>query len=310
MTGRTRPRGDAGREACVGSWLLIAAVVGCGAGDARHGSRGEQARGSAYVGGQVISTVHGHPISVGDVQALVRDSTLTPQQALWRLQAERLLMAEADQRGLGDEAAVEQVARQARVQSLLQDLTDAVAVSDEEVRAAYEKSKSRFEPPERRVVVHALAQLPKNATPQADAAARAFATQMIERLAATTDFNELAAKLKHETSPHFKVRLEKLPAMHRRSALVPSFLEAMFSVPEPGMVRQPVQTVYGWHAIRVLEIRPSASTPYAEAAEILRGELELERKKKLVTELVATLRKQHRVELAADLRKTLAKLEL
>ena len=258
----------------------------------------------------MISTVQGHPITVADVQALVQGSALTPQQALRRLQAEGLLMAEAAQRGLGDEPAVEEIARQASVQSLLQSLIDAVTVSDEELRAAYEKAKSRFEQPERRVAVHALAQLPKNATPEAGAAARTFTTQMIDRLEHASDFKDLAAKLKHETSRYFRVRLEKLPPMHRHSALVPSFLEAMFELPEPGVVRRPVQTVYGWHAIRVLEIRPSTSTPYAEAAATLRAELELERKKELVGELIGTLRKQNRVELAADLRQTLAKLEL
>jgi parvulin-like peptidyl-prolyl isomerase len=284
-------------------------LAACGTGDSEQGLRGSQSRGSAQVGGQVVSTVHGHPITVSDVQDLVR-AGLSPEQALRRLQGERLLMAEAEQRGLGKQPAVEQVARQASVQSLLQSVTDAANASDEQLRAAYDRAKSRFEQPERRVTVHVLAKLPKNATAEADAAARAFAAQMIDRLAQVSDYKAFAASLKRETSSGFKIVFERLPAMHRQSNLVQSFLDAMFELQEPGVVRRPVRTTFGWHAIRVLEIRPSTSTSYEEAAEQLRAELVLERKKQLVDELLAAARKENRFELGADLRQTLAKLEL
>jgi hypothetical protein len=60
----------------------------------------------------------------------------------------------------------------------------------------------------------------------------------------------------------------------------------------------------------VLEIRPEIATPYAEAVEQLRPDVLIEQRKRAVDDLIAAARKQHRVELAADLRQTLAELEL
>jgi parvulin-like peptidyl-prolyl isomerase len=310
MLARSGRRTGSGTQRLLVLALGFAAASACGRGDAGAGLRAAQSHGSANVGGQVISTVHGYAITVAEVRDLVAGSDLSAPEALRRLQAERLLMVEAERRGFSHGAAVDQVARQALVQSLLQRVTDQATASDEELHAAYERAKSRFERPERRVAVHVLAKLPKKATPEAQAAAREFAARMIEPLTQATDIKTFLGSTGQIRSPHFKVVAEKLPAFHLGTALVEPFLKAAFELTEPGVVPHPVQTSYGWHAIRVLEIRPAESTPYAEAIEQLRPEVILAHKKQLVDELLAGARKQHPVELPAGLRETLAKLEL
>jgi peptidyl-prolyl cis-trans isomerase C len=282
----------------------------CGEQGGEPGARGGQSSGSANVGGQVISTVNGHPITLGEVQELVNGSQLSAEQALKRLQAERLLMIEAKRRGLGADSAVEQVARKAQVQSLLESITEPVGASDEQLSAAYAQAKSRFERAEQRVAMHVLAKLPKQPAPEAEAAAKAFAAQMIEPMAAASDAKAFIASIKPQPSAPFTVVAEMIPPVHRGSGLVRPFLDAMFELGRPGVVQQPVRTLYGWHAIRVLEIRPAVSTPYAAAAEQLRPEVVLEQKKQRVDELIAMLRERYRVERPADIRQILAKLEL
>jgi hypothetical protein len=290
--------------------LALAPLPGCD-GPGKDQRRTAQPRADARVGGAVISTVDGHAITIGDVQDLVSNSGLAPEEALRRLQAERLLMLEAERREFGRVSAVGEVGRQARVQALLAAATETASVSDEEVRAAYEKARGRFERPERRVAVHVLARLSKTPTPEADAAARAYAADMIPQLAAAQDVRGFLSGLRGKQTALFGITAESLPAVSRMGGrLVEEFLAAMYSLPAPGVVPEPVKTSYGWHAIRLMRIDPPVTTPYAEAAAELRAELLIERKKQIVDQLIAGARKQNRIELAGKLRETLAKLEL
>jgi peptidyl-prolyl cis-trans isomerase C len=288
---------------------LALALPGC-AGTGKDERRQAQRQADARVGGAVISTIDGHPITVGDVQDLVTHSRLAPDEALRRLQAERLLMLEADRREFGRAPAVAQVARQARVQALLDAATEGASVSDADVLAAYEKAKGRFDRPERRAAVHVLARLPASPTPEADAAARAFAADMIAPLAATQDVRGFLSALRGKKAALFGIKAEALPPVARNGRFVEEFLAAMFALNTPGVVPEPIRTVYGWHAIRLVRIEPAYSTPYAEAAAQLRAELLIERKKQIVDQLIADARKKNRIELAGKLRETLAKLEL
>jgi hypothetical protein len=71
------------------------------------------------VGGRVVSTVDGQPITVEDVERVARSAELSPAEALRRLQRYHLLAGEAERRGFGANAAVRRASRKAAVQALL-----------------------------------------------------------------------------------------------------------------------------------------------------------------------------------------------
>ncbi|MFI5306520.1 MAG: peptidyl-prolyl cis-trans isomerase [Polyangiales bacterium] len=286
----------------------VALVLGCDSHD-EAGGRGQKARGSAVVGGQVVSTVDGHPITVAEVEELVH-AGLPPREALVRLQAERVLMTEAGRRGFGADPAVEQVARQALVQTLIAAEADAVRITAQDIKEAYDKNKARFERKERRASVHVLASLPKKPSAEADAAAKTFARQMISELASAVDPVAFVRAIGKRKEAQFDVIAEKLPPTAPDGSLVQPFLTALFSVPQPGVVPEPVRTSFGWHAIRVIEIVPAEITPYEQASSVLQGELSLARKQERITALVDRLRKEHGVDISASATETLAKLEL
>lgn len=291
--------------------IVLVLIHGCDGG--RLGASAKAGRhGTATVGGGVISTVDGHPIAVSEVQELVA-AGLSPRVALARLQAERLLMADAERRGFGRLASVALVAEQARVQALLEAEADAVVASEQELRAAYAANLSRFEKPERRGSVHILAALPKNATPAADAAAKAFAERALRELAQTTDLEALLAGQHKQSTAEFQVIAERIPPTDREGkviALVRPYLDALFSVAGLGVVAAPVRSEFGWHAVRVTEIVPHESTPFEQAAETLRAEMLLVRRKERVQKLVEQLRKTYRVEIPTGVGLALAKLSL
>jgi hypothetical protein len=291
-------RGRAGRgwhaRAFAVTWIAFG--LGCGDGTGLPGEVGEAQRGSSKVGGAVVSTVDGHPIHVADVEEVARASSLSPHEALERLQAELLLMSEAERRGVSG-AEIEAVAVRARVQALLEAEAAASAAPESDVREAYEKD-ARFHKPERRVSVHVLARVASTAKPQEVEAARAIAAAAIPEVGRSS-IDELRRRYA-STIGSVGVKAEALPAFDRKAPLAPEYSAAMFSLSAPGVVPEPVRTSFGWHAIRVTEIIPAEETPYEKAAPVLREELSVPRQRAAIQELLKDLRRAHPVQVMKD----------
>jgi parvulin-like peptidyl-prolyl isomerase len=295
---------------CLAVGLALASASACnGAGPGSDGQRRDVRSGSS-VGGQVVSTVDGAPITLADVRALVGDGEIEARTALRRLQAERLLAREAARRGMQMEWAVAEVERKAAVQALLQRVADEAVVTDEEVQAAYASQRERFEKPELRAAVHLLAKVGPKADAATSAAARAAVERLRPMLAGAEDLDGFVRTYKRVAVEGVDIICERLPSLPREGRLVKPFADAMFSIPQPGMVPAPVSTSFGWHVIRVVEIVPAAKTALPDALAVLREELLLERRKKRVSELLATLAKTYPVQLSGDAVQSLAALAL
>lgn len=127
----------------VALWLL-AAAGGCGEDGDEAASR-EQ--GSATVGGDVVSTVDGHPITAEEVRHVAVEVDLGPPEALERLQERELLAAEARRLGYAADPDVLRTTKQALVQALLErEVEHAVgpeSITDEAIAARYETRAER-----------------------------------------------------------------------------------------------------------------------------------------------------------------------
>ena len=136
-----------------------------------------------------------------------------------------------------------------------EDLLDEIAVSEEEVEAAYQSRIDEFRTPERRTVEQLLAYEP------------APIEQAAERLAAGATFEQVAAEIEG-------VSVDQLGSI-RKGDLPADFEEAIFALAE-GEVSDPIDSPFGWHLFRVSEIEPAETVPLAEAREQLRRELALQ----------------------------------
>jgi len=285
------------QRACIVGIVVCTAGLASSCGDdgAARG-RGKTQRGGSQVGGAVVSTVDGHAILISDVQALMKASSLSAREALERLQAEQLLMAEAERRGIAG-AAIDLVAERARVQALLDREAASNVATESELRAAYEKDV-RFHMPEQRLPMHVLARVGQTAGEPEVAAARAVAVKAIEDLR-TMDVAAVEARYS-TTIDSVKVKTERLPPTHRESAFLKEFLDAVFSVSAPGVVPEPVRTKFGWHAIRVLEITAPRHAPYEAAEKVLRVELTTKKQADAVSALLTDIRHANPVTLVPD----------
>jgi hypothetical protein len=283
--------------------FALVLLLGCGDGTGRIAA--PQREGAATVGGQVVSTVNGTPITVEEVAALTRKSRLDPGGALRRLQAERLLMEEAERRGLRRVPEARQVARQALAQALLDEEAATVRVSDGELREAYEKARARFVFPERRASLHVLASV---GTPADDAPAHAFIRRVRDELAAAPEPEDVWARYQSHAESGLRVSAERIPAVDREAPFVGEYLDALFGVASPSVVAEPVRTRYGWHAIVVTEILPASDKSLEEAEPVLRAELLVTKGKAHVDAFLRRLARDVPVQVRPDATKHVAGL--
>ncbi len=157
-------------------------------------------------------------------------------------------------------------------------------LSDADLRAAYEKEKSRLEVPEKRHARHILI------TGKDDAAALALAQQVLSQAKSGKDFGELAKQ--YSQDPGSAQNGGDL-GWAERSTFVKPFADALFNM-SVGEIAGPVKTQYGYHIIRLDEVQRGKSKTFEEA----RPELEAQVRRARATDRFGEIQEQLQAKLA------------
>ena len=143
-----------------------------------------------------------------------------------------------------------------------------LTVTPEELHAYYDKNQARYGEIEKRHAHHILIALPAGADAAADATARAKAQDIVAQLRAGKDFAELAKKF--SADPGSATRGGDL-GWADKATYVAAFADALFGM-QPGQISDPVKTQYGYHIIRLDEIRPAHVRSFDEARAQIESE--------------------------------------
>lgn len=135
------------------------------------------------------------------------------------------------------------------------------SLSEEELRQRYEAARQRFLTPELRQASHILLEV----TPGRDeAATEALAQTLFERLVAGESFTELA--LEYSDDPGSAADGGDLGWIEAGD-MVPEFEDALFDLTLAGEVSAPVRSSFGWHLIRLEDVREPEGMSFEEARE-------------------------------------------
>jgi len=134
-----------------------------------------------------------------------------------------------------------------------------VEVSERDIEDAYAANRARYETPETREVFQALM--------QDEAAAQAIATAW----QANADFAAIEAAARAAGGLATPLGLST-----RADLPLPALADAAFAL-APGAVSAPVRTAFGWHVLRVGQVKPGAQRGLDEVRSELRAEIQAER---------------------------------
>ena len=145
------------------------------------------------------------------------------------------------------------------------DLKGDVTVSDEEVEQYYTENNLLYKTAEERRVSHIIIEFGDD-----EAAAKAKAEAVVAELANGADFATLAQENSDDTfTAENGGDLDFITA----GMMDEAFDEAAFSLAQVGDVSDVVETEFGYHIIKLTDIKPEEVTPLAEVSEEIRNQL-------------------------------------
>ncbi|XXK21492.1 SurA N-terminal domain-containing protein [Arenicellales bacterium nBUS_48] len=152
------------------------------------------------------------------------------------------------------------------------DLAKQANVSELEQRAFYDDNVERFTQPESRSASHILLPFAEDDPEDVVDAREQEAKGIAARARSGEDFADLAEM--YSKDPGSASRGGDLGII-RPGAMAPSFETVVFDLKE-GQISDPVRTAYGWHIIKVTNIRESDVRPFDEAMSEIKTILERE----------------------------------
>jgi peptidyl-prolyl cis-trans isomerase D len=165
-----------------------------------------------------------------------------------------------------DSYMTEEQVRIAYVELDAADLTDGLALSEAELRNRYEAAQERYLLPEARSASHILIETGGERDAQQ---ARELADELRLRILEGEDFAELAAS--YSDDPGSAAEGGELGWIEPGEMVTP-FEDALYALGEAGDISDPVETTFGFHLIRLDDIRPPQGMSFEEAREEILAE--------------------------------------
>jgi peptidyl-prolyl cis-trans isomerase C len=193
------------------------------------------------------------------------------------------------------EAELTQKARDAFiVQKLVETkVVNDVKVSDQDIKAFYDKNQEQMKRPERVHVRHILIRVDKGATAEAKQKARAKADDLLVKAKGGADFAKLASE--NSDDPGSKQRGGDLSWV-ARGQTVPPFEAAAFGLKKPNDLSPVVETEYGYHVIQLLVHEDAGVVPFAEVKDRIAEFLKQQQQQTKVQDHLKALKAKGKVE--------------
>jgi peptidyl-prolyl cis-trans isomerase SurA len=179
-----------------------------------------------------------------------------------------------------------------RLRAVSQLVRPRVQVTDDQVRAHYEKMSGQSAVVTEVHLRHILIALPEKPSPAQVDGARRRAGELVERARGGEDFAGLAKE--HSGDPTTKGEGGDL-GWYKRGELPTEWEEIVFGM-EPGETRGPVQGPRGLHVFQLVENKTETVRPFDEVKEGLREQLYQEEMEKQTKVWLQELRKKAHID--------------
>lgn len=199
------------------------------------------------------------------------------------------------EQGFTEQAIRDEIRKSYGVSKMIkQDIYAKISVDEKAAKDFYTKNPDQFEEPEQIRASHVLVKVEKNADEKTKAAAKKEAEQVLADAKAGKDFGTLAKE--HSDDPGSKNNGGDLD-FFVKGQMVPPFEEAVVKLQKPGELSGVVETVYGYHVIKLTEKKPSRVIPFADVKDDLVDFLEMKKKDETLRSYVENLRKKAKVQI-------------
>lgn len=167
-----------------------------------------------------------------------------------------------------------------------------VTVTDKDLGEYYERNKRLFLKDEEVNVSHILFIVPEKASDAEVEKIRKEALDVLEMAKRVADFSELAKKYSQDASGNQGGAL----GFFKKGQLLPSFENAAFSL-KKGEISDLVRTSYGFHIIKIDDVKEAAPEPFESVKEKIRSTVTSEMMEQRYNEWMEELKKSAVIEI-------------
>jgi len=147
-------------------------------------------------------------------------------------------------------------------------------VSDADAQAYYDKNTAEYEQPRQVHAAHVLVRVPPVGGSEAENKAKAKIEDVLKRARAGEDFAKLAKETSEDTA---NAQQGGDLGFVKPGDLVPQFEQAAFALKKGELAPAPVRTMFGYHAIKVLDVKEGGKTPFKDVVDKIKAKLAAER---------------------------------
>ena len=163
-------------------------------------------------------------------------------------------------RNLTPDKVREELKKQLAIEKMIEtEVTPQISVSDHDVKDFYDKNPQQFQQPESWRASHILLMVPQDATDAQKKETRAKIDDVLKQVKAGGDFAELAKKFSQDGSAQAGGDLNYFP----KGQMVKPFEDAVAAL-KVGDVSGVVETQFGFHVIKLTDVRPARTVPLTE----------------------------------------------
>jgi parvulin-like peptidyl-prolyl isomerase len=214
------------------------------------------------------------------------------EKTIKRLGGEKRFQAALEKAGLTDEQYQQSLRKKELVERFITiEISDKAQPTDEEIKDYYRRNKNKFMRPEARKITHILISVPPGASAEERKLKKAQAQEVIDRINAGEDMSDVAWK--YSTGP-YRVKGGDMGLVHR-GRLYPELEKEVFKL-EPGKLSGIIETIYGYHIVRVGEVKAAEQLDLKDVYDNIKMDLTKNNEKQIRQDLVDSLRSQARIE--------------
>lgn len=159
-------------------------------------------------------------------------------------------------------------------------LMEGVPVDEAVIKERYEAQKDNYRTPEQRRASHILIQVAADADEQTEQAARSKIDELYEQIKGGASFADLAKK--HSDDPGSAAQGGDL-GFFGVGIMDPAFEKATFAL-SPGGLSEPVRSSFGYHLIKLEEVKGGGTKSFEEVREAIGNEIKRESAEKVFYE--------------------------
>jgi len=194
--------------------------------------------------------------------------------------------------GLTDDQYQEKLRKKELVERFITvEISDKAKPTDEEIKDYYQRNQKKFMRPEARKLMHILIHVEPEASAEERKSKKALAQEVIDRINAGEEMSDVAWK--YSTGP-YRVKGGDMGLVHR-GRLYPALEKEVFQL-EPGKLSGIIETIYGYHIVRVEEVKPAEQLDLKDVYDNIKKDLTEGNEKQIREDLVTNLRSQARIE--------------